>query len=207
LVLTRSSLLRRRRSGSARRSRSALARWIASRVRTARKETVPPRGRPLPMTSRGAPTRHAFGRASRARPSLPARRAGSRRRRGERLFASRRASTEKRRPSRRLAVDDVPGPHRRRSAARGAPRCFRRRSSPHRSARSASRSAWLGLAIRTYEAGPCGRRIESTPAATSRPRACSAGLWTFPTVGRRSSATTRPRSVTSTVSPAATSRR
>src|SRR2546427_4178622 len=47
----------------------------------------------------------------------------------------------------------------------------------HRSARSASSSAWLGRAIRTpgrwYDAGPCGRPIVSSPAASSPPHAVS----------------------------------
>src|SRR5262249_5490951 len=79
------------------------------------------------------------------------------------------------------------------------------------SARPASSSAWLEARSRdpgrAYAAASCGRPMVSTPAATRRPKACSAGLWRPSTFGRRSSATTRPRSVTRTTSPAATSRR
>src|SRR5439155_26857394 len=61
--------------------------------------------------------------------------------------------------------------------------------------------------VRRYDEGSCGRPIVSTPAATRRSSACSAGLRGASALERRSSATTRPRSVTSTTSPAATSRR
>src|SRR6266446_4522036 len=78
------------------------------------------------------------------------------------------------------------------------------------SARSASSSVWLGRArvapVLRYARGSCGSPRTSRPreASGSRDRSNSRGMSVD---ARRSSATTFPRSVTSTTSPEATSRR